>query len=93
MKNSYVPAQVVLHRPRHLLRTHAVVCAVLLLAVPTIAHGYAGDTHYYLSYATSLAACFDWDEAHLIASANYLVDKNRTTTAEKHPLETHDKIN
>jgi hypothetical protein len=65
----------------------------LILMVPSLAHGYSGDVHYYLTFATSLAACFDWDEAHLIASANYLVDKNRATTAEKHPLQTHNKIN
>ena len=44
-------------------------------------------------FATALEACFDWDEAHLIASADYLVDKNRTTTAEKHPFKKHNKIN
>ena len=44
-------------------------------------------------HAEALEACFTWDEAHLIASADYLVDKNRTTTAEKQPLKTHNKIN
>jgi len=74
------------------LRGYVVACAVLLV-VPTSALGYGGDTHYYLSFASGLAACFDWDEAHLIASANYLVDKNGSTTAEKHPMQTHNKIN
>ncbi len=67
--------------------------AATLLMVPSLVQGYAGDTHYYLRFATALEACFNWDEAHLIASADYLVDKNRTTTAEKHPFKTHNKIN
>jgi hypothetical protein len=71
----------------------AALCAVLLFLAPAPAWSYGGDTHYYLCYANALAACFDWDEAHLIASANYLIDKNRTTTAEKHPFKTHNKIN
>jgi hypothetical protein len=70
-----------------------VLCGLLLFFLPTLPRGYSGDTHYYLTFATALGACFDWDEAHLIASANYLVDKNRTTTAEKHPFKTHNKIN
>ena len=87
------PARAMRDSRRLRLRVHAVACAVLLLVVPTSALGYGGDTHYYLSFSSSLAACFDWDEAHLIASANYLVDKNGSTTAEKHPLQTHNKIN
>ena len=71
----------------------AVFCGLLLFLLPTLPRGYGGDTHYYLCFASALGACFDWDEAHLIASANYLIDKNRTTTAEKHPFKTHNKIN
>ncbi len=67
--------------------------AILLSAWAPRAWAYGGDTHYYLRFASALDTCFDWDEAHLIASADYLVDKNRTTTAEKHPLKKHNKIN
>jgi hypothetical protein len=70
-----------------------IVLALSLMAWATGAWGYAGDTHYYLRFATALETCFDWDEAHLIASADFLVDKNRTTTAEKHPAKKHNKIN
>jgi hypothetical protein len=70
-----------------------VACLAGGLAWFHVAHGYSGDTHYYLRFATALEACFDWDEAHLIASAEYLVDKNRTTTAEKQPFQTQNKIN
>jgi hypothetical protein len=70
----------------------AVGLAALLLGPPA-AHGYGGDTHYYLRFALALEACFDWDEAHVIASADYLIDKNRSTTAEKHPFQEHNKIN
>ena len=69
------------------------LCFAALLVDPSLAHGYGGDTHYYLRYALALEACFDWDEAHLIASADYMVDKNRSTTAEKHPFQEHNKIN
>ena len=68
------------------------VVAVLLVVTSTQAFGYGGDTHYYLHFGIALEACFDWDEAHLIASANYLVDKNRTTTSEKHPFSRQCKI-
>jgi hypothetical protein len=70
-----------------------IVLALSITAWATGAWGYAGDTHYYLRFATALETCFDWDEAHLIASADFLVDKNRTTTAEKHPAKKHNKIN
>jgi hypothetical protein len=66
---------------------------LLVLFSVTSVLGYGGDTHYYLRFATALETCFTWDEAHLIASADYLVDKNRTTTAEKHPLKKHNKVN
>jgi hypothetical protein len=66
---------------------------LLVVFSATCALGYGGDTHYYLHFATALETCFTWDEAHVIASSDYLVDKNRTTTAEKHPLKKHNKIN
>ena len=70
-----------------------IVLALSLAAWATGAWGYAGDTHYYLTFGMALETCFDWDEAHLLASADFLVDKNRTTTAEKHPVKKYNKIN
>lgn len=66
--------------------------AVSVLMIPSPVFGYAGDTHYYLRFAAALTTCFDWREAHLIASADCLVDKNRTTTAEKQPFKKYNKI-
>ncbi|MCZ6779050.1 MAG: hypothetical protein O7F16_08775, partial [Acidobacteria bacterium] len=71
----------------------AMMLVVLSLGVSSEARGYGGDTHYYLRFATALEVCFTWDEAHLIASADYMLDKNRATTAEKHPFKKHNKIN
>jgi hypothetical protein len=68
----------------------SVLFLVLVASPPASAYG--GDTHYYMRFAIALETCFDWDEAHLIASADYLVDKNRATTAEKHPLKQYNKI-
>lgn len=62
------------------------------LSLPSV-WGYAGDTHYYLRFASALEACFSWDEAHLIASADLMLDKNRTTVAEKHPFKKYNKLN
>jgi hypothetical protein len=75
----------------HVRRAGLLVSISLLM--PTLLVAYGGDTHYYLRFATGLETCFNWDEAHLIASADYLLDKNRTTTAEKQPVQTHNKIN
>ena len=69
------------------------VVVLFMASAPSRVGAYGGDTHYYLRFAKALEACFTWDEAHLIASADYLVDKNRTTTAEKQPFKTHNKIN
>lgn len=69
-----------------------IAVAVLLAAASTRAFGYGGDTHYYLHFALGLEACYDWDEAHLIASADYLVDKNRVTSAEWHPFSKRSKV-
>jgi len=74
-----------------------IACAAIVLLLgalhPSPALAYGGDTHYYLRFVSALETCFTWDEAHLLASADYLVDKNRTTTAEKQPFKTHNKIN
>jgi hypothetical protein len=39
-----------------------------------------------------LETCFNWDEAHVIASADLMLDKNRSTVAEKHPFKKHNKV-
>jgi hypothetical protein len=70
----------------------AVLCGVLLAASSPLVWGYAGDTHYYLRFASALETCFNWDEAHLIASADLMLDKNRSTVAEKHPFKKHNKV-
>jgi hypothetical protein len=77
---------------RTINRLGVAAIVVALLGV-TQAAGYGGDTHYYLRFASALETCYDWDEAHVIASADYLLDKNSTTTAEKHPVKKHNKIN
>ncbi len=67
-------------------------CAAFLLVGSSRLLGYGGDTHYYLRFASALETCFNWDEAHLIASADYMLDKNRATTAEKQPVQRYNKI-
>jgi len=70
-----------------------VLLFVLSMAVSSpFVWSYAGDTHYYLRFASALETCFSWDEAHLIASADLMLDKNRTTVAEKHPFKKHNKV-
>jgi endonuclease/exonuclease/phosphatase family metal-dependent hydrolase len=56
-------------------------------------NGWVKDTHYHLTFAAALATCFDWEEAHLIASADYMVDRNKTTKAESNPLSKSSKRN
>ena len=53
---------------------------------------YERDTHYYMRFALSLATCFNWDEARIIASGDWGMDENRTTGAEKNPLQTRNKV-
>jgi len=69
------------------------LCGLLMTAGSHLAWGYAGDTHYYLRFGAALETCFSWDEAHLIASADLMLDKNRSTVAEKHPIKKYNKIN
>lgn len=71
-------------------------CRILLTTVVVIAlsaesGAFETDTHYYLTFALVLYTCFDWDEAHLIASANVMVDKNKTTVAELGLFRKHNK--
>jgi len=76
-------------------RSLSLVSLVLLFlfGFSAVAGAYAGDTHYYLRFATALLAGFDWEEAHLIASADYMIDRNRSTHAEKNPAQRHNKAN
>lgn len=45
-----------------------------------------------LRFGLSLWTCFDWDEAHLIASADWMLDGNKSTHAEMHPIKKNNKI-
>jgi hypothetical protein len=77
--------------PRQAFRTG--ILAVLILMAAAQSRPFVRDTHYYLGFAAALATCFDWDEAHLIASANLMVDGNTSTRAEWNPLQKHAKTN
>jgi hypothetical protein len=65
---------------------------LLLLAVPSLASAFEQDSHYHLRFALSLAACFDWEESHLIASGDWGMDENRATHAEMNPVQRKNKI-
>jgi len=60
---------------------------VLILVTAGQSRPFVRDTHYYLGFAAALATCFDWDEAHLISSANLMLDGNMSTRAEWNPLQ------
>ncbi len=69
-----------------------------LVLAALIAGGWAGaataferDTHYYATFALALTSCFEWHEAHLIASADVMVDGSRGTVAELDPTRRHNK--
>lgn len=64
----------------------------LLILVPGISAGFEMDSHYYLRFGLSLATCFNWDEAHLIASGDWGMDENGSTTAEMNPVQTRNKV-
>jgi hypothetical protein len=69
---------------------------VVLITLATITmvgnlDAFERDTHYYLTFALSMSTCFDWDEAHIIASADWMTDNNRTTAAEMTPLRKRNK--
>lgn len=66
---------------------------LVFLAFATQSGGFVRDTHYTLTFAMALTTCFDWDEAHLIASADAMIDRNRTTKAESNPLRKWAKVN
>jgi len=65
----------------------------ILLLLPGLSFGYALDSHYHLRFGLSLSTCFDWEEAHLIASGDWNLDANGTTHAEMQPFKTKNKIN
>ena len=69
----------------------AAACAALV-ALGSPASGYEMDSHYYLRFTLSLAACFDWREAHLIASGDWGMDENASTHAEMNPVQRSNKI-
>lgn len=64
----------------------------LLILLPVPGLSYERDSHYYLRYGLSLATCFDWGEAHLIASGDWGMDENGSTHAEMNPVQTRNKI-
>ena len=64
----------------------------LLILLPGISAGYELDSHYYLRFGLSLSTCFDWDEAHLIASGDWGMDDIVITTAEMIPVKTLNNI-
>ena len=64
----------------------------LLTLIPGVSAGYAMDSHYYLRFGLSLASCFNWEEAHLIASGDWAMDENGTTHAEMNPVQRRNKI-
>ena len=62
-------------------------CRILLITVALVAlraesGAFEIDSHYYLTFGIALGTCFDWNEAHLIASGDLMQDQNRTTVAE-----------
>lgn len=66
-----------------------IVAVVVGSAVTTSA--FERDTHYYATYALALTTCFDWEEAHLIASADVMIDGSRGTVAELIPTNRRNK--
>jgi len=50
------------------------------------ASAYFRDTHFDLTYALARTTCFSPEEAHWIASADWMVDQNGPTTAEASPF-------
>ena len=63
-----------------------------LMLLPGPGLGYELDSHYYLRFGLSLSTCFDWDEAHLIASGDWNLDANGATHAEMNPIQKRNKI-
>ena len=64
----------------------------LLFLLPGVTTAYEYDSHYYLRFGLSLATCFNWEEAHLIASGDWGMDENSSTHAEMNPVQTRNKV-
>jgi endonuclease/exonuclease/phosphatase family metal-dependent hydrolase len=62
------------------------VFLILVVAFPVELNAWVYDTHYYFTFGAALSTCFDWDEAHLIASAAVMIDRNKETKAESDPI-------
>lgn len=62
------------------------------LAISAPVGAYEIDTHYYLRFALAMSTCFDWHEAHLIASGDWGMDENATTHAEMNPVQVRNKV-
>jgi hypothetical protein len=58
------------------------VASLFMLVLVGDSSGFELDTHYYLTFGIALGTCFDWGEAHVIASADQMIDDNKTTVAE-----------
>jgi hypothetical protein len=74
------------------LRSGLAAAAVASICLPAVSSAYTRETHYYLRFALSLATCFDWDEAHLIASGDWMMDGNLSTHAEPTPFQKRNKV-
>jgi hypothetical protein len=71
--------------------TRVALAAVLGVGSAHLATAFERDTHYYSTFALALTSCFEWREAHLIASADVMVDGSRGTVAELDPAKRHNK--
>ncbi len=74
------------------LRLSFIFLVFLGASKPADVLAFERDTHYYLRFSLSLATCFNWEESHIIASADWGMDENQTTFAEKNPLKTNNKV-
>jgi hypothetical protein len=73
------------------VKSAAMVVVLAITTAPGDLDAFERDTHYYLTFALSLSTCFDWDDAHIVASADWMMDGNRTTVAEMNPLRKRNK--
>ena len=80
-----------LHTP---LAAWLVLACLLIgsICAPPAAQAYTRETHYYLRFGLALAACFDFDESHLIASGDWMMDGNLSTHAEPTPFQKKNKV-
>jgi hypothetical protein len=74
------------------MRDFLPVAFASLLAISGPVGAYEIDTHYYLRFALAMSTCFDWHEAHLIASGDWGMDENASTHAEMNPVQVRNKI-